>query len=205
VFPTPAQQIVVQEPVRTVTERTELLGRLEDQLREPAKGGRVVPVVEALQALRRVQCSLAIIMIAELGDLTRFDSPRQLRSSLGLTPSEYSSGERRRQGGITKAANGPARPALVEAATAFRHRAKVSEAMPARQQHLPSVVCDIAWRAPVRLCRRSRTRQARGKRPNTIAAAITRELAGFVGAIAKAPPRSGPRGRRRAGPPTGLE
>ncbi len=188
VFATPAQQIVFQEYVRTVTERTERLGRLEAQLLEQAKPWRFFPVIEALQALRGVQFTVAVITIAELGDLTRFDSPRQLMSYLGLTPSEYSSGDRRRQGGITKAGNGHARRALVEAAKAYRHRAKVSEQIRARQQNLPPAVCDIAWRAQVRLCGRYRKLHARGKHPNTIAAAIARELAGFVWAIVKAHP-----------------
>ena len=129
VFPTPVQQIVFQEYVRTVTERTELLQRLEGELREHAKTWRLAPVVAALQALRGVQFTVAITTIAELGDLTRFDTPRQLMSYLGLTPSEYSSGERRRLGGITKAGNGHARRVLIEAAKAYRHRAKVSEAI----------------------------------------------------------------------------
>jgi len=188
VLPMPAQQIVFQEYVRTVTERTELLGRLEAQLREQIDGWRFAPVVAALQALRGVQFTVAAITIAELGDLTRFDSPRQLMSYLGLTPSEYSSGDRRRQGGITKAGNGHARRALVEAAKAYRHRAKLSEAMQARQQNLPAAVRDIAWKAQVRLCGRYRKLHARGKHPNTIAAAIARELAGFVWAIVKTQP-----------------
>jgi len=191
VLPSPVQQIVFQEYVRTVTERTELLGRLEGQLREHSQGWRFAPVVAALQALRGVQFTVAIITVAELGDLTRFDSPRQLMSYLGLTPSEYSSGDRRRQGGITKAGNGHARRALVEAAKAYRHRAKLSEAMQARQQELPAAVRDIAWKAQVRLCGRYRKLHARGKHPNTIAAAIARELAGFVWAIVKAQPLAG--------------
>src|SRR5438132_3776190 len=101
VLPTPAQQIVFQEYIRTVTERTELLHRLEAELLEQAKPWRLYPVVEALQALRGVQFTVAITTIPELGDLTRFDNPRQLMSYLGLTPSEYSSGDRRRLGGIT--------------------------------------------------------------------------------------------------------
>ena len=191
VLPSPVQQIVFQEYVRTVTERTELLGRLEGQLREHSQGWRFAPVIAALQALRGVQFTVAIITVAELGDLTRFDSPRQLMSYLGLTPSEYSSGDRRRQGGITKAGNGHARRALVEAAKAYRHRAKLSEAMQARQQELPAAVRDIAWKAQVRLCGRYRKLHARGKHPNTIAAAIARELAGFVWAIVKAQPLAG--------------
>ena len=152
VLPTAAQQIVFQEYVRTVTERTDLLRRLEAELLEQAKTWRLSPVVEALQALRGVQFTVAITTIAELGDLTRFDTPRQLMSYLGLTPSEYSSGERRRLGGITKAGNGHARRVLIEAAKAYRHRAKVSEQIQARQQHLPAAIRDIAWRAQLRLC-----------------------------------------------------
>ena len=124
--------------------------------------------------------------VAELGDLTRFGSPRQVMNYLGLTPSEYSSGEWRRQGGITKMGNGHARRVLVEAAKAYRHRAKVSEQIQARQQQLPQEICDIAWRAQVRLCGRYKKLALRGKHANTIAAAIARELAGFMWAIAKA-------------------
>jgi transposase len=188
VFPTPAQQIVFQESVRTVSERTELLRRLEAELLEQAKPWRFYPVVEALQALRGVQFTVAITTIAELGDLTRFDNPRQLMSYLGLTPSEYSSGDRRRLGGITKSGNGHARRVLIEAAKAYRHRAKVSEQIQARQQQLPKAICDIAWRAQVRLCGRYRRLLARGKHPNTVAAAIARELAAFMWAIARVQP-----------------
>jgi hypothetical protein len=110
VFPTPAQQIVFQEYVRTVSERTELLQRLEAELLAQAQTWRFYPVVEARQALRGVQFTVAIITIAELGDLRRFDHPRQLMGYLGLTPSEYTSSDRRRQGGITKTGNGHAPP-----------------------------------------------------------------------------------------------
>jgi transposase len=186
VLPTSTQQIVFQEYVRTITERTELLRRLKAALLEQAKPWRLYPVVEALQALRGVQFTVAITTMAELGDLTRFDKPRQLMSYLGLTPSEYSSGDRRRLGGITKAGNGHARRVLIEAAKAYRHRAKVSEQIQARQQHLPTPIREIAWRAQLRLCGRYRKLLARGKHPNTIAAAIARELAAFMWSIARA-------------------
>jgi transposase len=114
VCPTPVQQIVFQEYVRAVTEQAERLERLQRELREAVTTWRLYPVVEAVQALRGVELTAAIILIAEVGDLTRFDTPRKLMSYLGLTPSEYSSGGQRRQGGITKAGNGPARRALVE-------------------------------------------------------------------------------------------
>src|SRR4029450_941619 len=104
VCPTPAQQMVLQEYVQTVTEQTERLQRLEHELHEQVQTWRFQPVVEACQALRGVQCTVAVTTGAALGDLTRFDNPRQLMNDLGLTPSEYASGARRQQGSITKTA-----------------------------------------------------------------------------------------------------
>jgi transposase len=118
VCPTPAQPIVCQEYVRAVTEHTERLGRLEQELQEHVKAWRLHPVVEALQALRGVRFTVAITTVAELGDLTRFDTPRPLMKFLGLIPSDYSRGERRRQGSLPKAGNTHARRALVEGAWA---------------------------------------------------------------------------------------
>ena len=109
VCPTPAQQIVFQESVRAVDEQVDRLQRLEAELLERAPAWRLYPVVQALQALRGVQFLVAITVVAELGELTRFDSPRQRAAFVGLIPSEYSSGGTRRQGGITKAGNGGAR------------------------------------------------------------------------------------------------
>ena len=113
-------------------------------------------MVEALQALRGVQFTVAVTIVAELGDLTRFDNPRQLMNYLGLTPSEYSSGERRRQGGITKTGNTHARRALVEGAWAYRYPAKVSRHLQLRLEKLPKPIQDISWKAQVRLCKRYR-------------------------------------------------
>jgi transposase len=124
VCPTPAQQIVFQEYVRAVSEHQERLQRLDAELREQVQTWRLSPVVQALQAMRGIQFTVAVTLIAELGDLTRFENPRQLMSYLGLTPSEYSSGERRRQGSITKAGNTFARRALIEGAWAYRYPAR---------------------------------------------------------------------------------
>ena len=129
VCPTPAQQIVFQETLGAVDEQVDRLGRLETELQEFGATWRLYPVVQALQALRGGQWLVAIAVVAELGDLTRFNSPRQLAAFVGLIPSEYSSGPARRQGGITKAGNGRARRALIEAAWAYRHPAKVSQGL----------------------------------------------------------------------------
>lgn len=188
VCPTPVQQIVFQEYVRAVNEQTERLQRLEQELQEQVKSWRLNPVVEALQALRGVQFTVAVTTVAELGDLTRFENPRQLMGYLGLTPSESSSGERRRQGSITKAGNTHARRALVEGAWAYRYPAKVSRHLQLRLENPPKAIQDISWKAQVRLCTRYRRLLARGKHANQVVVAIARELVGFMWAIAQQVP-----------------
>jgi transposase len=188
VCPTPAQQIVFQEYVHTVTEQTDRLQRLERELHLVVPTWRLQPVVEAVQALRGVDRTGAVTLIAEVGDLTRFDTPRKLMSYLGLTPSEYSSGTSRRQGGITKAGNGHARRALVEGAWAYRYPAKVSRHLQLRLEKVPLEVRAIAWKAQVRLCKRYRLLSARGKHVNQVVVAIAREMAAFAWAIARTVP-----------------
>jgi transposase len=188
VCPTPAQQMVFQEYVRAVSEHSERLQRFEQELHEQVKVWRLNPVVEALQALRGIQFTVAVITVAELGDLARFDNPRQLMKFLGLIPSEYSSAEKRRQGSITKAGNTHARRALVEGAWAYRCSAKVSRHLQLRLETQPKSIQDISWKAQVRLCKRYRRLIARGKHANQVVVAIARELAGFMWAIAKEVP-----------------
>ena len=118
VCPPPAQQMVFQDDVRAVNEHAERRQRLEQELHEHVPSWRLHPVVEALQALRRVQFTVAVTTVAERGDLTRVDNPRHLMAYLGLTPAASSRGPRRRQGAMTNAGNTHARRALVEGAWA---------------------------------------------------------------------------------------
>lgn len=188
VCPTPVQQIVFQEYVRAVNEHTERLQRIEQALQDEVQSWRLYSVVEALQALRGVQFTVAVTMVSEIGDLTRFDNPRELMKFLGLIPSEYSTGERRRQGSITKAGNTHARRALVEGAWAYRYPAKVSRHLQLRLEKQPKHIQDISWKAQVRLCKRYRRLVSRGKHANVVTVAIARELAGFMWAIAREVP-----------------
>jgi transposase len=182
VCPTPAQHIVLQEYVRVVNEHTARLQRLEQELQEQGKSWRLNPVIEALQALCGIQFTVAVTTVAELGDLTRFNTPRELMKFLGLIPSEYSTGERRRQGSITKAGNTHARRAfaLVEGAWASRYPAKVGRHLQLRLEKQPKGIQDISWKAQVRLCKRYRKLIARGKHANQVAVAIARELVDFM-------------------------
>jgi len=188
VCPTPAQQIVFQESIHAIDEQEQRVQRLEQELLDRARSWRLWPVVEALQALRGVQWLVSLTVVAELGDLTRFDNPRQLSAFVGLIPSEHTSGNKRRQGSITKTGNSRARRALVEAAWAYRHPAKVSEHIRKRIENLPPFAQDIGWKAQVRLCKRFRRLRARGKHPNVVTTAIARELLAYMWDIAKQVP-----------------
>jgi transposase len=182
-MPEPAQQIAFQEYVHAVQEASDRLERLTNAIAEQIEDWRWRPVLVALQALRGISEIHAARIIAEVGDLTRFASPRKLMGFLGLIPSENSSGARHRQGSITKAGNSSARRALVEAAHAYAHPARVSRVIAKRQTGLPTAVTDIAWKGQLRLCARFRRLAARGMNRNKIVVAIARELCGFVWAI----------------------
>jgi transposase len=182
--PTPSQQIVFQESVLAVDEQVDRLHRIEQELLDLASSWRLYPVVEALQAMRGVRWVVAITVVAELGDLTRFDNPRQLAAFVGLTPSEHSSGPKRRLGAITKAGNSRARRVLIEGAWSYRFPAKVSAEIQTRIEGLPKTIQGIGWKAQVRLCKRFRRLMSRGKHGNVVVTAIAREMLAFMWAIA---------------------
>jgi transposase len=196
---TPAPQIVFQAYVRAVHEPAERLPRLEQELCEQVKPWRLAPVVEALHALRGEQCTGAVTIVAALGDLTRVENPRPGMNYRGLIPAEYSSGERRRQDSITTAGNTQARRALVEGAWAYRSPANVSRHLQRRLETPPQVIQNISWKAHVRLGQRDRRFSARGTHANQGVVAMTRELAGFLWAIAQQVPVT-PSGRLTACP-----
>jgi len=145
----------------------------------------MAPLVEAYQALRGVAFMTAVTFVAEIGDVRRFDSPRQLMAYLGLVPSEHSSGPRVERGGITKAGNGRARRVLVEGAWSYRFPARVTGPIQARLEGVPDGVRAIAWKAQLRLCARYRRLVAAGENANLVTTAIAREMAAFAWAIAR--------------------
>ena len=185
VFATPWSQIAFEEHRRAIDERVAQCERLEKALREAAPQWHWYPVVEAIQALRGVQFTVAITLIAEIGDLSRFGHPRQLMAWLGVTPSEHSSGGSRKLGGITKAGNSYARKVLIEAAWSYRFPAKVSRIIQVRHERLPKPVIERAWDAQLRLCSRFRKLTARGKHKNVAVVSVARELAAFIWDIAR--------------------
>ncbi len=184
-FEQPAQQIVLEDYIQTVEDAQARRDRLTGEIELWAKSWSLAPLAEALQGLRGVALIVAVTVLAEVGDLTRFDSPRQLMSHLGLVASEWSSAGTIRRGAITKAGNLQARSALIEAAWCYRLPARVSPCLLKRHEGLPKAVRDIAWKAQVRLCGRYRRMRAQGRDQRLIATAIARELLGFVWAIAQ--------------------
>lgn len=184
-FDHPAQQIVFQDAVDAIEDALTRLRRLEQQLAAIVPTWSMAPVVEAYQAMRGASFLVAVTFAAEIGDVRRFDTPRQLMAFLGLVPAERSTGERPRRGGLTLAGNRRARRILVEAAWSYRHPPRVSETVRLRLEGLPKAVRDIAWKAQVRLCNRYRWLSAAGKKLPVVVAAIAREMAAFLWAIAR--------------------
>ncbi|KJZ06479.1 transposase [Marinomonas sp. S3726] len=185
ILPYPAQQIVLQEYIQAITERMNRLKRLDNELEHHVKNWRYYPVVKAIQAMRGVRLLVATGLVAELGDLTRFDHPRKLMSYLGLVPSEHSSGGKRSIGAITKCGNSRARRLLVEGAHTYRYAANISTELQLRQEDLGKTIVDIAWKAQLRLCRRYQTMLRQGKHYNVIVTAIAREMIAYIWAISR--------------------
>lgn len=183
-FDNPIQQLVFEEYLVAVCEAQARVAGLEQQMRQALGGWSLGPVAEALMALRGVSVIAAMTLLAELGDLTRFDNPRQLMAYIGLVPSEHSSGGRRRPGGITKTGNAHARRVLVEAAWAYRFPARQTRAIAERGARTSPSVRAIAWKAQKRLCARYRHLLEAGKNTQQTITAVARELAGFLWAIA---------------------
>jgi len=184
-FDHPAQQIVFQDAVDAIDDAAARLRRLDEQVAAIVPSWSMALVVEAYQAMRGVSFVVAVTFVAEIGDLRRFDNPRQLMAFLGLVPSERSTGERVRRAGLTLAGNKRARRVLIEGAWSYRYPARVSQTLQARLEGLPKAVREIAWKAQIRLCARYRRLNAAGKKLPVVIAAIAREMAAFLWAIAR--------------------
>lgn len=184
-LPSAPTQLVFDELRAALSEAEARLARLEQALLEATLAGTQGELARAYAALRGVGLVTACTLVAELGDLTRFRSPRELMAYLGLTPGEHSSGDQRRQGGITGAGNARARHVLVESAWQYRFKPYTSQELAARQAQTSPEVVALATRAQHRLCGRFRALTGRGKPQPKVVVAVARELAGFLWAIAQ--------------------
>jgi len=184
-FESPQHSIVYTEYRLAVESASQAVARIDAAIREASDTWRFRPVVKALMSLRSIDFLSAMSIVAEVGDMRRFDHPRQLMSFLGLVPSEFSSGNSVQRGPITRTGNARVRRLLVEAAWNYRFTAYISRDIRLRQEGVSAEITDIAWKAQVRLCHRYRKLRFRGLHANKTCTAVARELAGFVWDIAR--------------------
>ena len=180
------QRMVLEEMLLAVRQAQERIARLEEAIRAAVPGWSLAELVHALMALRGVDFISATGFLAEVGDLLRFQSARQLMGFLGMVPSEHSTGGEIIRGSITKAGNRRARRILVECAWSYRYPARVGPDKLGKVMSTPRTVQEVAWKAQCRLTTRYRALLRRGKGKNVTVTAIARELSGFVWAIAHA-------------------
>jgi transposase len=186
-FEQPAQEAVFWDYVHEVEHAAARIERLEQAVTEAVRSAPVAlrKVIDALQSLRGIAEITAATMVAEVGSIARFQKARQLMAYSGVVPSEHSSGERIRQGGITKTGNAHLRRVLLEAAWAYRHPPRIGVTLRRRQRFVSEEVKEIAWKAQHRLHGRYRKLLGRGKNQQQTVTAIARELLGFIWAIGR--------------------
>jgi transposase len=160
--------------------------RLDHQITAMAAGSEFTPVVRRLCCLRGVSTLTGFALAVEIGDWTRF-SGASIGAYLGLTPSEHSSGESRRQGGITKTGNTHARRLLVEAAWHHKPSYRVGATMQDRWDHAPAAARARGHAGNQRLHHQWNRFTERKKRPVIANVAIARELAGWCWSLATLP------------------
>ena len=183
----PAERVVVDDYLLAIDHLEARLIELDRRLMEIAQGEPYRTPVGWLRCFRGIDTLTAILILAELHDFRRFESPRALMAYVGLVPGEHSTGEQQRRGPITKAGNALVRRLLVETAWHYRHRSGIGPTLARRRKGQPGRVIAIADKAQQRLCGRFR-RLAERKEAPKVAVAIARELAGFLWAALQPPP-----------------
>jgi transposase len=179
----PAQQLALQEYLDAIRQCESRIARLDGMLQASAAQWKRLEEVRKLQTLRGVSFLTAIGLIAELGDLRRFKTARQLMAYTGLVPSENSNGSTVRRGRITKTGNVNVRWMLIESAWSYRLKARKSSYLLKRQAGAEADVVELSWKAQVRLCGRYQRLLQRGKPKGKVITCIARELAGFIWAL----------------------
>jgi len=181
----PAQKVILEEYLQRIDFAKQQVERIDGQMERLLQTWSRKPLVDALMGFRGFKQTAAMVLVSEIGDFKRFKHPKQLMSYLGLTPSEDSSGGRRRQGSITKCGNGHARWMLVESAEHYRKPPKISKALSKRQEGLSREVRAISWHAQNRLSKRSYKLTMRRLHPNKVRVAIARELSSYIWDLAQ--------------------
>ena len=156
------------------------MAQLEADLIAQAEQFEWQSLIDELRALRGVDYITAITLVAEIGNLRRFRSARQLMAYVDLVPSEYSSGGRQRRGAITRTGNAAVRQALIESAWTYRFPPRQTRHLQRKAQNASKYARQRTWVAQKRLCGRYQTLYRAGKDKKTVVTAIARELLGFI-------------------------
>ena len=183
----PAQEVTRLDCMNEFEHMSARVKRLEEAILEVVKQAprTMQELIRGLQALRGVAHISAVTIAAELGNISsRFETARKLMGYSGAFPSEDSSGNRIRKGGITKAGNAHLRRIVMESAWCYRHLPRVGEKLRKRHQDVPAEIIEIAWKAQNRLYKRYRKLTMAGKDQRKVITAVGRELLGFIWAIA---------------------
>jgi transposase len=175
-----AERVVVEDYWLAIDQVEARLIELDARLMDIAQTEPYRAPVAWLRCFRGIDTLTAILILAELHDFRRFQSPRALMAYLGLVPGEDSTGQKHRRGRITRTGNALVRRLLVETAWHYQHRPAVGVALARRRKGQPARVIAVADKAQQRLCRRFRKLAAEHKPPPKIAVAVARELAGFL-------------------------
>ena len=180
-----AQEVTLSDYLHEVEHAAERVARLERSIDAAidALPAKMRAVIDALQSLRGIAQLSAVTIMAEVGELSRFEHPRQLMAYSGAVSSEHTSGERVRRGAISKTGNAHLRRIVVEAAWAYRHRPAVGKTLALRQRRSTPAVTAMAWKAQNRLHQRYARLIGRGKCKQQTVTAVGRELLGFIWAI----------------------
>lgn len=184
-FDYPAQRLVFEEMMLAMRQAQERQARLEQAIGDAVPEWSLGEVVTALMAMRGLDVISAATFLAEIGDLSRFASPRELMAYLGLVPSESSTGDTILRGPITKTGNRRARRILVECSWSYQHPPRVGASKQPKVDAAPQAVREIAWKAQCRLHRRYRALIRNGKLKTVAITAVARELAGFIWAVSR--------------------
>ena len=182
----PGQEVTRLDCMNEVEHMSQRVKRLEEAIVEVVKQApqAMQELIRGLQALRGVAHISAVTIAAELGNISsRFESARKLMGYSGVFPSEDSSGNRIRRGGITKAGNAHLRRIVVESAWCYRHLPRVGARLRKRHAGVPAEIIEIAWKAQNRLHKRYSKLTMAGKDQRKVMTAIGRELLGFIWAI----------------------
>jgi transposase len=180
IFDMPIDKAVFEQYLYTIESIQERIGRIDQQIQEIAESPRYAERVRIFRAFKGVDYIIALSLVCEIGDFKRFPTATAFMSYLGLVPSEYSSGKKRKQGGITKTGNGHIRKLLVEAAWHYTRPVKVSIRLAARRIGTPENVISYADRALNRLHGKYVKLLFKGKSKQAAVTAVARELSGFL-------------------------